>query len=65
MPIYDCGSPDCEECKRAFGPDRTKATEAYRKREKFYAEIEQGSLSSHDKLMIDNAYEKHIAPPNA
>jgi hypothetical protein len=63
MPIYDCGDPDCEECKRAFGPDRTKAIAAYHKREQFYAELGQADLSARDKLKIDDAWEKHIATP--
>lgn len=29
MPVYDCGAPDCEECQRAFGPDRTEAIRDY------------------------------------
>jgi hypothetical protein len=29
MPVYDCGVPDCSECQRAFGPDRTAAIADY------------------------------------
>ena len=29
MPVYDCGAPDCSECQRAFGPDRTSAIRDY------------------------------------
>ncbi len=25
MPLYDCGESDCDECQRAFGPDRSEA----------------------------------------
>lgn len=32
MPVYDCGSPDCVECEKAFGPDRKKAIVAHRSR---------------------------------
>jgi len=32
MPIYDCGNPDCDECKREFGPDRTEAVTNYFRR---------------------------------
>jgi hypothetical protein len=32
MPLYDCGAPDCAECQRAHGPDRTKAVAEYRRR---------------------------------
>lgn len=39
MPAYDCGAFDCEECHRAFGPDRAKAIENYRRREAFYASL--------------------------
>ena len=50
MPIYDCGAPDCDECQRAFGPDRSKAIELYRRRDKYYADIER-------------ARKAHTAPP--
>lgn len=46
MPVYDCGAADCEECQRAFGPDRSKAIAAYEAR---------------DQAMIDAAWEKHKA----
>lgn len=36
MPLYDCGDPDCGECQRAFGPDRSAAFERTKQREKFY-----------------------------
>lgn len=32
MPIYDCGAPDCEECQREFGPDRSVAISEYESR---------------------------------
>lgn len=35
-PAYDCGDPDCEECRRAFGPDRSKAIARFREREAAY-----------------------------
>jgi hypothetical protein len=38
MPVYDCGDPDCEECKRAFGPDRSKAIAFYYLRKAYYEE---------------------------
>jgi len=41
MPLYDCGAPDCEECQRAFGPDRSKAITVYEHRERHYAAIEK------------------------
>lgn len=40
MPTYDCGDPECDECQRAFGPDRTKAVENYRRRELYYGRLE-------------------------
>lgn len=43
MPVYDCGDPDCEECQRAFGPDRAKAIARFRAREAFYATLPQPS----------------------
>ena len=46
MPLYDCGEPECEECQRAFGPDRRKAIENYRKREAFYAMLEQSQSNN-------------------
>lgn len=39
MPIYDCGSPDCEECQKVFGPDRSKAVATYHARERYYARL--------------------------
>lgn len=27
MPVYDCGDPLCEACRREFGPDRSAAIE--------------------------------------
>ena len=39
MPVYDCGDPDCEECKREFGPDRSKAIAAYKAREQTYPQV--------------------------
>ena len=39
MPIYDCGSPECDECQRAFGPDRTAAIAIYQRRVEFYSII--------------------------
>lgn len=39
MPLYDCGSPDCFECQRAFGPDRSKAIAKFKQREAYYAEL--------------------------
>jgi hypothetical protein len=34
MPLYDCGSPECDECQKAFGPDRSEAIRKYKQREK-------------------------------
>lgn len=39
MPLYDCGDEDCDECQRAFGPDRSKAIENYKRREEAYAAL--------------------------
>jgi len=41
MPIYDCGVPDCEECQRAFGPNRERAIENYRRRCESYDRLEE------------------------
>jgi hypothetical protein len=41
MPVYDCGDPDCDECKREFGPDRSRAIAKYHAREKEYAAYER------------------------
>lgn len=41
MPAYDCGVPDCIECQRAFGPDRSKAIANYRARERLYDRLER------------------------
>lgn len=32
MPVYDCGVPDCSECQREFGPDRSQAIAVYNAR---------------------------------
>ena len=37
MPLYDCGDPECDECQRAFGPDRREAIARYEKRAREYA----------------------------
>jgi hypothetical protein len=39
MPAYDCGDPECAECRRAFGPDRSKAIANYKAREAQYAAL--------------------------
>lgn len=41
MPVYDCGDEECEECQRAFGPDRSKAIANYKRREAAYASLPQ------------------------
>lgn len=43
MAAYDCGDKDCDECKRAFGPDRSKAIANYEARERFYAQLPQAA----------------------
>lgn len=37
-PAYDCGAADCDECKRAFGPDRSAAVARFNEREIAYAD---------------------------
>ncbi len=54
MPVYDCGAPDCEECQRAFGPDRSKAIANYKTREVEYAEIDRKSRA-HDANALNRA----------
>jgi hypothetical protein len=39
MPVYDCGAADCEECQKAFGPDRSNAIANYEARDRFYASL--------------------------
>lgn len=39
MPVYDCGSAECEECQTAFGPDRAAAIADYERREKHFAMV--------------------------
>jgi hypothetical protein len=41
MPVYDCGAPECTECKNAFGPDRSKAIANFKRREEFYETLPQ------------------------
>jgi hypothetical protein len=33
MPLYDCGERECEECQKAFGPNRQKAIRNFEARE--------------------------------
>jgi hypothetical protein len=37
MPLYDCGERECEECQKAFGPNREKAIRAFKAREVAYS----------------------------
>ena len=37
MPLYDCGDPECGECERAFGPDRSSAIARHDRRQRAYA----------------------------
>ena len=39
MPLYDCGDRECDECQRAFGPNREKAIKRFEAREIAYANI--------------------------
>ena len=42
MPLYDCGSPDCDECQQAFGPDRSVAIARFKRRaETICADLER------------------------
>ena len=55
MPAYDCGDEECTECGRAFGPDRRKAIENYKRREAFYATLPQPSQESNygkDQILV-------------
>ena len=38
-PVYDCGDPECQECQRAFGPDRSAAIARHNARAKYYATL--------------------------
>lgn len=38
-PVYDCGAENCDECQRAFGPDRSKAIAEYESRDRYYASL--------------------------
>ena len=40
MPIYDCGDPECSSCRRAFGPDRSKAIARYHARGRAYEALD-------------------------
>ena len=59
MPIYDCGAPDCEECQRAFGPDRSKAIANYEARDRYYQDML--ALTPKEEDMIERAWQKHKA----
>jgi len=43
MPLYDCGDKECQECQRAFGPNRDKAVRNFEAREAFYATLEKSN----------------------
>lgn len=60
MPMYDCGVPDCTECQREFGPDRSAAIANYEARCKSYYAHD---LSPEDNAKIDAAWKRHIAVP--
>jgi hypothetical protein len=49
MPVYDCGVPDCGECQREFGPDRSIAIAEYESR--LSAPVQQ-PLSADEMLLI-------------
>jgi hypothetical protein len=51
MPVYDCGDPDCDECRRAF-PDRDQAIARYLAREEAYAKIPQPKVNAVTDLEI-------------
>lgn len=40
-PAYDCGDPECDECRSAFGPDRSRAIANHMRREQYYAQLER------------------------
>lgn len=48
MPLYDCGDRECDECQRAFGPNREKAIRNFEAREIAYAALEKAQEPSHD-----------------
>lgn len=50
MPVYDCGVPDCGECERAFGPDRSAAITEYQ--ERLAAPAAKPPLSADEMLLI-------------
>lgn len=39
MPLYDCGDSECQECQKAFGPNREKAIRNFKAREAAYASL--------------------------
>jgi len=50
MPVYDCGDPECTECQKAFGPNRSKAIANFKAREREYDRIarENRELANND-----------------
>lgn len=48
MPLYDCGDRECDECQRAFGPNREKAIKRFESREVAYAALEKAQEVAHD-----------------
>lgn len=51
MPLYDCGERECDECQRAFGPNRERAIKNFEAREVFYAELERMNTQSRDRRL--------------
>lgn len=43
MPLYDCGDRECDECRRAFGPNREKAIKRFEAREISFAALEKAN----------------------
>lgn len=56
MPIYDCGAPECEECKAAFGPDRSKAIAEYEARARRHTKHTHVSGTTHGRDIDECAY---------
>lgn len=56
MPLYDCGDPDCSECQREFGPDRSKAIAANEQRAHAYDRIGRINAANRGKVITSFVY---------
>lgn len=60
MPVYDCGVPDCTECQKAFGPDRSQAIADYEAELRHWPSAKVSSLGltkCEEEEILDRPYQ--------